>query len=52
MIILSHKRQDTIVMMIPCLCSFRPSACDLCHKKIPRPNGLGMWWSIVNSSRT
>ncbi len=22
MIILSHKRQDTIVMMIPCLCSF------------------------------
>ena len=21
------------------------------HKKIPRPNGLGMWWSIVHSSR-
>ena len=40
MIILSHKRQDTIVMMIPCLCSFRSSSCDLRHKKIPRPNGL------------
>ena len=33
MIILSHKRQDTIVMMIPCLCSFRSSSCDLRHKK-------------------
>ena len=21
-------------------------------QKIPRPNGLGMWWSIVHSSRT
>ena len=39
MIILSHKRQDTIVMMIPCLCSFRSSSCDLRHKKT-RPNGL------------
>ena len=27
-------------MMIPCLCSFRSSSCDLRHKKIPRPNGL------------
>ena len=27
-------------MMIPCLCSFRSSSCDLRYKKIPRPNGL------------
>ena len=40
MIILSHKRQDTIVMMIPCLCSFTvpssPSAEFLINKKRTR----------------
>ena len=50
MIILSHKRQDTIVMMIPCLHSFRFSSCTAHHKKIPRPNGLGMWWTVQDSN--
>ena len=39
-------------MVIPCLYLFRFSFCTVRHKKIPRPNGLGMWWSIVHSSRT
>ena len=51
MIILSHKRQDTIVMMIPCLCSFRFSSCDLRHKKIPRPNGLAASFLVVIPTR-
>ena len=51
MIILSHKRQDTIVMMIPCLCSFRSSSCDLRHKKIPRPNGLAASFLVVIPTR-
>ena len=37
-------------MMIPCLCSFRSSFCDLRHKKIPRPNGLGVWWAMRDSN--
>ena len=38
-----HKRQDTIATMIPCLCSFTA-------QKIPRPNGLGMWWTVQDSN--
>ena len=38
--------------MVPCLYLFRFSVCTVLHKKIPRPNGLGMWWSILHSTRT
>ncbi len=38
--------------MVPCLYLFRFSFCTAHYKKIPRPNGLGMWWSILHSTRT
>ena len=35
-------------MVIPCLCLFLFSFCH--NKKIPRPNGLGMWWTVQDSN--
>ncbi len=37
-------------MVIPCLYLFRFSFCTVRHKKIPRPNGLGMWWTVQDSN--
>ncbi len=37
-------------MVIPCLCLFPFSFCTAYYKKIPRPNGLGMWWTVQDSN--
>ena len=43
------KRQGTTAMVIPCLClSCSRSAPP--QQKIPRPNGLGMWWTVQDSN--
>ena len=37
-------------MVIPCLYLFRFSSCTAHYKKIPRLNGLGMWWTVQDSN--
>ena len=52
------KNQNAAPASPPCFRRRRRSApllfssCTVHHKKIPRPNGLGIWWSILHSTRT
>ena len=52
------KNQNAAPTTPPCFCRRQRSSsllfksCTVHHKKIPRPNGLGMWWSIVHGTRT
>ena len=39
-----NKRQDTIAMMIPCLCSFRFSSCTVHHKTAVIPVDIPTRW--------
>lgn len=48
-----RAKQSRTVALLTALCAAALfSSCTVHHKKIPKPNGLGMWWSIVSSSRT
>ena len=50
------KNQNAAPASPPCFRRRRRSApllfesCTVHHKKIPRPNGLGMWWTVQDSN--
>ena len=50
------KNQNAAPTTPPCFCRRQRSSsllfesCTVHHKKIPRPNGLGMWWTVQDSN--